>query len=76
MEPESPHRAVVRAVDEGWVTGGGFFASIMSGFLLGYLGDRWLGTDPWLVVSGIVAGSISGFYQLYDYAKRSEQRGR
>ncbi|MFQ5516619.1 MAG: AtpZ/AtpI family protein [Acidimicrobiia bacterium] len=76
QHPDSPHQVVAGAVQEGWVTGGGFFASVMSGFLLGYLADRWLGTDPWLVVTGIIAGSISGFYQLYDYAKRSDDRGR
>jgi ATP synthase protein I len=31
---------------------------------LGWLLDRWLGTGPWLVVTGIVLGAGVGFYQF------------
>lgn len=31
---------------------------------LGWLLDRWLGTAPWLVVTGIVVGAGAGFYQF------------
>jgi ATP synthase protein I len=50
---------------EGWAASGSFLGSILAGTLLGYLADRWLGTEPWLVVLGIVAGSYSGFMALY-----------
>jgi F0F1-type ATP synthase assembly protein I len=55
---------------------GGFFASIMSGFLLGFLGDRWLGTEPLLVVLGIVAGSAVGFWKMWRYAKAQDEQRR
>lgn len=35
--------------------------------LLGWLGyalDRWLDTDPWLLVTGLAAGIVVGFYEL------------
>lgn len=31
---------------------------------LGYLLDRWLKTGPWLMVAGIVLGSILGLYEF------------
>ncbi len=31
---------------------------------LGWVLDHWLGTAPWLVVSGIVLGAGAGFYQF------------
>ena len=40
------------------------FASVVSGCGLGYLLDRWLGTQPWLLVSGIVLGSAVGLYEF------------
>jgi ATP synthase protein I len=31
---------------------------------IGWVLDRWLGTTPWLLVAGIVLGSVVGFYQF------------
>lgn len=31
---------------------------------LGWLLDRWLNTSPWLMVAGIVLGSILGIYEF------------
>lgn len=53
----------------GWSEAGSFVGSILAGTLLGYLGDRWLGTEPWLVVAGILLGSYAGFMRLW---KQSE----
>jgi ATP synthase protein I len=40
------------------------FAGVVSGLLLGWLLDRWLGTKPWLLVAGVTLGSIAGFYEF------------
>jgi ATP synthase protein I len=40
------------------------FASVVSGLIVGWLLDRWLGTKPWLLVVGIILGSAAGFYEL------------
>lgn len=40
------------------------FASVISLAGLGWLLDRWLETAPWLLVTGIVLGSVVGFYQF------------
>ena len=42
--------------------------AVMTGF--GWLMDRWLGTQPWLLVAGIVLGSIAGFYQFVRLTSR------
>ena len=57
---------------EGWVSGGAFLGSILAGTLLGYLADLWLGTDPWLVVTGIIVGSYSGFVRMWQLSKQME----
>ena len=36
---------------------GSFLNSVLAGTLLGYVLDLWLGTEPWLVIIGIVLGS-------------------
>lgn len=60
------HRGATAAMSDGWMAGGSFFGSIMAGTLLGWLADRWLDTDPWLVAAGAVAGSVAGFYRMWD----------
>ena len=38
--------------------------SIVSMLVAGWLLDRWLGTAPWLVVTGIILGTVAGFYRF------------
>jgi ATP synthase protein I len=40
------------------------FASVVSFCGLGYLLDKWLGTEPWMLVTGIVLGSALGLFQF------------
>ncbi|MFN2452965.1 MAG: AtpZ/AtpI family protein [Pyrinomonadaceae bacterium] len=40
------------------------FFSIAAFLGVGWALDRWLGTQPWLLVAGIVVGSAIGFYQM------------
>lgn len=40
------------------------FAAVVSGLIAGWLLDRWLGTKPWLLVTGLILGSAAGFYEL------------
>lgn len=41
-----------------------FFVSVVSLCGVGWLIDRWLGTAPWLMISGLVLGAVVGFYQF------------
>ena len=72
MKPTSSLESEAASSAEGWVSGGAFLGSILSGTLLGYLADLWLGTDPWLVVVGIVVGSYSGFVRMWHLSKQME----
>ena len=40
------------------------FFSVLSFLGVGWVLDGWLGTSPWLVVTGIVLGASIGFYQF------------
>ena len=40
------------------------FTSVISLCGVGWLLDRWLGTKPWLLVTGVVLGAVLGFYQF------------
>jgi hypothetical protein len=51
-ERHDAHRDVTSAFSEGWIGGGSFLGSMLSGTLVGLLADRWLGTDPWFVITG------------------------
>ncbi|HEX6145284.1 MAG TPA: AtpZ/AtpI family protein [Acidimicrobiia bacterium] len=65
MREESVTKQVGAAVSEGWMEGGSFFGSILSGTLLGLGLDWWLGTSPWLVITGILLGSYSAFSRTW-----------
>ena len=56
--------------------GASFVSSILAGTLLGYLADAWLGTDPWLVVTGILLGIYSGFVRAWKYSEKMEEDPR
>lgn len=72
MKNDSTHKQVASALNEGWMEGGSFLSSILAGAFLGYLLDLWLGTEPWLVVTGIVLGSYAGFLRVWQYLKRMD----
>ena len=40
------------------------FAAVASFCALGWFLDKWLGTDPWLLIAGIVLGSAAGLYEF------------
>jgi ATP synthase protein I len=73
VKQDSTTKQIHSAVNDGWMQGGSFASSILAGMLLGYLADMWLGTDPWLVVIGIIVGSYSGFMRMWHWSKEIEE---
>jgi ATP synthase protein I len=69
VKQDSPTKQVSSAVSDGWIRGGSFLESILAGMLLGYLLDRWLGTEPWLVIAGVIIGSYAGFVRVWAQLK-------
>ncbi|MBT8197444.1 MAG: AtpZ/AtpI family protein [Acidimicrobiia bacterium] len=58
-------RRYVANLTEGTGPAFDFFASWISGFLLGFLLDWVFDTRPVFIIIGIVAGAVSGFIKLY-----------
>jgi ATP synthase protein I len=48
--------------------------STVVGALLGYLLDGWLGTRPWIMVAGLLLGSVAGFRGVYRMATGQDQQ--
>ena len=76
VKKERTTSQVAQAVNEGWLEGGSFVSSILAGTLLGLVADHFLGTEPWLVVIGILVGAYSGFLQMWRYSARIEEDPR
>lgn len=47
-------------------------SNIVGGIVLGYLLDRWFNTAPWLIVTGLVLGTVSAFVGIYRIVSRLE----
>ena len=45
-------------------------SNILGGTALGFFADKWLGTEPWLLLIGIAAGTASAFFALYRIMQR------
>lgn len=45
--------------------GWSFVAPMILGLVAGYYLDRWLGTEPWLLLAGLLLGMAAGFLALY-----------
>lgn len=69
MKQHSISKHVGAAITEGWIEGGSFLGSILAGTLIGLALDHWLGTAPWLVVTGVVLGAYSGFARVWQQIK-------
>jgi ATP synthase protein I len=51
-----------------------FPASIIVGFGIGYLLDKWLKTGPWLTLIFIIYGILAGFFNLFAQTRRHEPK--
>jgi len=48
-------------------------SSIAVGLFFGYVLDKWLHTDPWLLLAFLVFGIISGFMSLFRALRKYEK---
>ena len=62
--PETPDQNENRKTGFAYAAGLTLFASVASFCALGWLLDKWLGTDPWLLIGGIVLGSAAGLFEF------------
>jgi len=50
--------------------------SVAVGAIIGYYLDKWLHTDPWLLIVFLIFGVIAGFRSLYRALKRLERENK
>ncbi len=50
--------------------------SVAVGAIFGYYLDKWLHTDPWLLIVFLIFGAIAGFRSLYRALKRLEREDK
>lgn len=76
MKQKTPAQQPHAALDQSWSRAGSFFESIVAGALIGYLLDLWWSTEPWLVITGVVLGSYTGFMRIWAMLKEQDGVGR
>jgi ATP synthase protein I len=47
--------------------------AVVIGLLVGYYMDRWLGTEPWLMLLWLVLGLVAGFRGVFRAVSRAER---
>ena len=62
-EPGDGEQETARRSGIAYAAGLAIFFSVLSFMGVGWLLDRWLGTS-WLMIAGIVLGSVAGFYEF------------
>ena len=62
--PETPNSDENRKTGFAYAAGITLFASVAAFCGIGYLLDRWLHTEPWLLIAGIVIGSAVGLFEF------------
>jgi F0F1-type ATP synthase assembly protein I len=60
---QEENQEVTRRSGIAYAAGLTIFISVVSFMGLGWLLDRWLGTS-WIIIAGIVLGSVVGFYEF------------
>ena len=66
-EPREPSKSSPdenRKAGFAYAAGLTLFASVAAFTGLGWLLDKWLGTQPWCLVAGIVIGSAAGLFEF------------
>jgi len=64
MKSEDDPQEINRKSGLAYAAAFSLFAAVVAGLILGWLLDRWLGTQPWLLLTGIVLGSVAGLYEF------------
>lgn len=64
-EKAGPDKALAGAMSSGFRAATDMAGGVIAGALIGYFGDRWLGTSPFLLIAFLVIGTIAGLRSAY-----------
>lgn len=62
------------ATDKSFEFTADFLAAILTWGGIGWVADRFLGTEPLLMVLGFIVGNASGLYLLYIRAREGDEK--
>lgn len=68
----APTAALVRYAKYGAVAFE-FVGAIAAGVFIGYQLDRYFATDPWLVMTMTIVGTVTGFYRMIQILRRFQR---
>ena len=68
--PAGEDKALAGAMSSGFRAATDLAGGIIAGALIGYLGDRWLGTSPFLLIAFMAIGTIAGLRAVYRLGSR------
>lgn len=69
-EKAGTDKALSGAMSSGFRAATDLTGGVIAGALIGYLGDRWLGTSPFLLIAFLAIGTIAGFRSVYRLGAR------
>lgn len=65
-----------RAVGMGVLVPTMLAACVLVGCILGFLVDKWLGTAPWGLLTGLVLGSVAGVREMLKLLRNMQEDGK
>jgi len=64
--PSASHRrSALRGLDQSSVMGVELLTATLTWAGIGWLMDRWLGTEPWFLAIGALVGNAAGIYLIW-----------
>jgi len=70
---DSHRRGVLRGLDQSSVMGVELITATLTWAGIGWLIDRWLGTDPWFLAIGALLGNAAGIYLVWLRGRRMDE---
>jgi ATP synthase protein I len=68
----SHRRGTMRGLDQSSVMGVELITATLTWAGIGWLVDRWLGTEPWFLAIGAILGNAAGIYLVWLRGRRMD----
>ncbi len=72
-QADSHRRGVLRGLDQSSVMGVELITATLTWAGIGWLIDRWLGTEPWFLAIGALVGNAAGIYLIWLRGRRMDE---